>query len=498
MRVLVTIANYGRKNDQYLQRILEEYRKLPFQIKLIVLSNVAKDLGSDVKVTVGMPGKNPHSLPFGHKKIFGDGVNDFDLFIYTEDDILITHRNIEAFLRLSPFLAPDELAGFIHYELDDQGEVYYDPPHGHFHWDPSSVCTRGEYVFAQHTNEHSACFALTQPQLRSAIASGGFLVPPHEGRYNLATSASTDPYTQCGFRKMVCISHLDDISVRHLPANKWKEHPYRHWSVFQRQVKELLLLQENGRPRELLFPVETRLRYGIWSKDYYEPRRDDILALIPSSTRSVLSVGCSWGETEVALLHRGLRVVGVPLDPVIGACAEERGIEIVCGSFSDVRSRLSNQRFDCLLLSNVVHLVPDPAGILGMFSDLLTPRGTVLASVPNCAEFGAAVRRVLRHPTYRVVGRYQRAGMHASSPSAIRKWFAQAGLAVDRLVQFVPPENQGRRCLSLGVFDRWLATDLIAIGTSTRDFREKYSEQSSVGQKTTIAEAQQPERFFKW
>ena len=61
---------------------------------------------------------------------------------------------------------------------------------------------------------------LTQNQLRRAINSGGFLVGPHQWKYHLPETAATDPYTQCGFTKVIPISHFDDFTVHHLP-NKY-------------------------------------------------------------------------------------------------------------------------------------------------------------------------------------------------------------------------------------------------------------------------------------
>src|SRR6266566_3832956 len=114
MKVLVTIASYGTTNDQYVSRVIEEYRTMRYAVDFVVLSNIPKNLGPDIQVVVGLPSKNPYSLPFGHKKILAGRVSDYDLFIYSEDDILITQRNIEAFLRATEVLPENEIAGFLH------------------------------------------------------------------------------------------------------------------------------------------------------------------------------------------------------------------------------------------------------------------------------------------------------------------------------------------------------------------------------------------------
>jgi hypothetical protein len=84
------IPNHGTKNDGYLARVLAEFRSMPYQTDFVLLSNLQKSHGNDVEVLTGTPTKNPHSLPFGHRKVFGERRDAYDLFVYTEDDILIT------------------------------------------------------------------------------------------------------------------------------------------------------------------------------------------------------------------------------------------------------------------------------------------------------------------------------------------------------------------------------------------------------------------------
>ena len=140
MKILVAIANFGIKNIKYLERLLIEYRSInKYQIEIVVLSNIEKDLGPDVEVLVGLPAKNPWSLPFGHKKLFADRMENYDLFIYSEDDTLITERSIDAFIEVTRILPKEFIAGFIRYEISESGNRYYSTIHAHYHWDPNSI-----------------------------------------------------------------------------------------------------------------------------------------------------------------------------------------------------------------------------------------------------------------------------------------------------------------------------------------------------------------------
>lgn len=459
--MLVAIANYGTKNDGHLFRVLDEFRRMPHQVDLVVTSNIAKNLGADVEVVPGLPTEDPWSLPFAHKRIFADRLEAYDLFVYTEDDVLITQRNVDAFLRVTEALGESELAGFLRSETDPSGKVCFPDVHFHFHWDAGSVVRQAEHIFAHFTNLHSGCYAMTKPQLRKAIASGGFLVPPHESAYDQIVTAATDPYTQCGFRKLICISQIDEFIVAHL-SNRYVKEPLRggNFSLsaddFYPQVRALLALSTNGKPKSTLFPIETNVLHRRWSKSYYEPCQEEAIALIPKTTKTVLSIGCGWGVTEKRLQERGMKVKALAIDPAIAASAASRGIEVVYGDGQMPPSQLAHQRFDCLLFSNVLHLVPDPVKFLLSFVPLC-PDGWVVTSVPNVSRLRRLIRRV-RFRNHQVnPENYAAHGMHITTRQVVWRWLRQAGLTPVKTAYEVPHNQSSAHRRSLGLAKAMLA-----------------------------------------
>lgn len=460
LRILVAIANFGTGNRVYLEQLLNEYRRMPFDVRIVVLSNIQKDLGSDIEVVVGLPSKNPRSLPFAHRQLFADRIDRHDLFIYTEDDTLMTAQNISAFLDANKTLENDEIAGFIRHEVGEDGRTFISTVHSQFHWDVKSVCYRGGRAYARFTNEHSACFILTRQQLRRAIDMGGFVVAPHEGRYAMLETAATDPYTQCGFVKLICISDPDDFIVKHLP-NKYVGNMGLEVSEFHRQLERLREIGSKGLSAPELLAAETKLPGTLWSKSYYEPCRRELLALIPSDVRTVLSVGCGWGETERVLVEGGVRVVGLTLDPVIAASAELRGVETICKGFSEARAALEGRSFDCLLLSNVLHLVPDPVGVLAPFAELLSKDGVVVAAVPNHMRLPTLWRRIRGFRGYQHIGHFDRSGLQKTTAGRMRTWFKRSGLVVERIEWLVPQRFEHHRRWTLGLINPLLASALV-------------------------------------
>jgi 2-polyprenyl-3-methyl-5-hydroxy-6-metoxy-1,4-benzoquinol methylase len=440
MKLLVVIASYGDKNDAYLARVLSEYRSMPYATDIVVLSNIHKELGPNVEVKVGLPTKDPWSLPFGHRQIFADRQDAYDLFLYSEDDMLVTQRNIEAFLKVTHLLSPQELAGFFQWEAYPDGRLYFPAVHWSFHWRPETLKVLGGYTFAHFTNEHSACYVLTRNQLKQAIASGGFLVSPHEGKYDLLVTAGTDVYTQCGFTKMLCTSHFEDFLVPHLPNRYIGSVLGLDESEFRKQLDALDHMSKNGIPRTHLLEPETKVFHRQWSKGYYESCREDLLALFPPNVGSVLSIGCGWGATEAALVKRGVRVVGLPLDSVIAACAKSRGVEIVYGDIDSAFAQLAGHQFDVVMLSGILHLLQHPDKILVQARSLLSPSGALIANVTNLMCLPLLWRR-LRHPSrYRGFYDYQRSGLRVVSRRCAIRWFSDSGLQVENISEVVPRE----------------------------------------------------------
>jgi 2-polyprenyl-3-methyl-5-hydroxy-6-metoxy-1,4-benzoquinol methylase len=466
VKILVAIASYGTNNDAYLQRLLQEYATMPYEIDVVVVSNVRKALGPNVEVVVGLPSSNPWSLPFAHKSIFVERANDYDLFIYSEDDTLITQANIEAFLWATSVLHPDEIAGFLRSEQGPDGTLYYCTIHSHYHWDVRSVCSRQGDTFAHFTNEHGACYVLTREQLKTAIASGGFSVPPHEGKYDLLVTAATDPYTQCGFKKLVCVSRLAQFTCKHL-TNKYIGRTGIRADLVDLQVKALLEIDDSRVPEATAIRVETRLPGTRWMKSYYEPCQDVLVSMLPSSAHKVLSIGCGWGSTEEALVKRNIEVAAVPLDSVIGRLATARGVRLVPYAIEAAPSRLAGESFDAILISNLIHLVDSPVELLRSYRALLNPGGVVIASFPNLKHASVLWRRLRQAPEVRGLADYGRSGVHVTSLSLVTEWLRSAGFHVERTGQDISGRWAHYHRTTLGLLSSFWAYDYSVAARAT-------------------------------
>lgn len=431
-RVLVAIASYGSRNAALLKQIIGNYRSMSMDVQVVVLSEAPKELGDDVRVAVGLPSPNPWSLPFAHKSLFAAELENFDLFVYSEDDIGVSEENIRAFMRITPHLADDEIAGYLRYEVDDGGSKFFPDMFGSFHWNASSVRQRGPYTVAEFTNEHAAFFILTQSQLRRAIESGGFVREPYQGRYDMLCTAATDPYTSCGFRKVICISEIAPFLVHHL-SNRYAGHVGLPLSLFTLQAEALLGIRDKTHPASTLCRTEPEVMQASWSKSFYESASQGVLRKVPAHARTLLSIGCGWGATERALVERGVAVTALPLDSVIGAVAARNGIEMIYASLDEGLRNLEGRQFDAILIADLVQLLPEPAAVFNQCARLLRADGSLIVTGHNFNYLPVLLRMLAGTEPYRALRQYSQSGVHRLGPAELRRRLRAAGLKLDTI-----------------------------------------------------------------
>jgi 2-polyprenyl-3-methyl-5-hydroxy-6-metoxy-1,4-benzoquinol methylase len=429
LRLLVGIASFGEKNLEFLKRIIRNYQNLPMDVDVVVFSNQPKDLGSSVKVIVGLPSKDPWSLPFAHKAYFAQNVDRYDLFIYSEDDMEVTEKNIHAFLQATPELKPQEIAGFLRYEMDESGNCSLPEVHGSFHWKPDSVKRRGAYTIAEFTNEHAALYLLTRDQLQQVIASGGFLRKPCKGRYDMLCTAATDPYTNCGFRKVICISVLGDFLIHHL-SNRYTGHLGVSMSALKNQVGTLMEIANHQHPANTLSGANPIPSDTGWLKLYYEKPSEDMLRLVPAGVKTVLSVGCGCGATEARLKQRGMEVTAIPLDSVIGAEAARQGIKVVHTTLDECIKRLEGQQFDCVLIRDLLHLQKNPGQLLEIGSRFVAKGGVLMLAGPNFDRLPWLIRRKFGMDGFDKLRSFESSGLSICVPRTLTRQIKNAGLRI--------------------------------------------------------------------
>jgi len=443
--VLVAIASYGERNLEHLKEVIARYQGMAtLDLEVIVTSEAPKRLPAGVSISVGLPSSNPRSLPFAHKKIFADKIEEYDLFIYSEDDIGVTEAQVHAFLRTQQLLREDEVVGFLRYESNASVTATRWMPdvHNFFRWKPESVVHRGDLMFAEYTNEHAAFYILSRDQLRKAIRSGGFLREPDIGKYSMLETAATDPYTRCGLRKLICISRLEDFLIHHM-SNRYTGQMGMALDEFTHQIDTLRLIDRGDHPATTLCAIETTVPELEWSKSLYEEPHGTLLSAIPPTPGTMLSIGCGRGLTEAQLINCGWQVTALPLDSVIGAAAAKLGISAVYGSLSEAPALLKGRRFDCVLITNLLHLQSDPRALFDMAVGFVREGGAIVIDSPNFSSLRIATKRAFGDVKYKMVRTYSESGITTLSARTLARYALEAGFG-EATVRWYEPSLRRR------------------------------------------------------
>jgi hypothetical protein len=254
--VLICIANYGSEQIPYLKKLLKEYNSFKkYKIKAIILATEHVNLNfSNLETEQLVFDKSlGFWLTHKHRKFIFENKGMFDVFIYSENDVLITERNLDTFLKHSENLKnTNYVPGFLRYEIGDGNKYLIDCHPNHaihsmpyypilrylFFFVPAKVLLKlglhpiikkikmkinGKYYF-QVQNLHQGCYVLTKSQLRKVLDSGNYF----DDKYNYAgvrEGAASNVFAVCGVTKVISKDNLDDSLIFHMPNKYAQSHP---------------------------------------------------------------------------------------------------------------------------------------------------------------------------------------------------------------------------------------------------------------------------------
>lgn len=214
--ILAVLVNYGEEQLQYLEQVVNELKSFTkYNVSIIVNSNIPLDIkGIDLVNIIKLD--NYELLPLSCKQVIWEHKNDYDLFLFGENDHLFKEHHIDKYLEYTSILPKDRIAGLIQYEENPTGR-YYPAYHANYDWDYNSVEEHNGLKFAHFTNIHQATFILTREQLLEIGAKFNFTQFFKPSHYSVKCKVNTDIYQFCGMKKMICISEFEDNLIHHLP-----------------------------------------------------------------------------------------------------------------------------------------------------------------------------------------------------------------------------------------------------------------------------------------
>jgi len=230
--------------------------------------------------------------------------------------------------------------------------------------------------------------------------------------------------------------------------------------LFKKEIETLINISNGHHPATTLIEPESKMLHLAWSKSLYEKPSPELLNTVPQSARSILSVGCGWGMTEAELKKRGAQVTALALDSVIGSLAASAGIEMVNATLRESLSQLSGRRFDCVLISDLLRLLPDPWQTLQACVRLLEPGGHIIIAEVNFHALPIVVKRRLGVRDYPKLASFTESGIYVIGVRALKRRLKHLGLGTTN-VHWLHRTSSGmvprllRRLGPLGA-ERWI------------------------------------------
>ncbi len=158
-----------------------------------------------------------------------------------------------------------------------------------------------------------------------------------------------------------------------------------------------------------------------------------VVRLLPKGA-SVLDLGCWDGLLLAAVRDRGAsRVRGVERDPEAASRARARGLDVASADLDDPAwpDALGGERFDVVILADVVEHVRDPLGTLRRIVErVLAPGGRVVLSVPNVAHASVRLSLLVGDFDRTDRGILDRTHLHFFTRRSLHALLGEAGLAV--------------------------------------------------------------------
>jgi len=216
-KILFVLVNYGDEQINFLKEVVSEIKKFKkYETKIILHSNIETNVEGIDNTIIFDNLPDYQLLPLTCRKTIWENRENFDVFVYGENDHLFKENHIDKHIEYSKILPEDRISGLIQYEQNDDG-LFYPAYHAHYEWEFDNIEKYDNKVFAHFTNLHQATFILTQKQLHKIGYEHDFTKFFGESHYSKKCKVNTDLYQFTSYKKLICISEFKENLIHHLP-----------------------------------------------------------------------------------------------------------------------------------------------------------------------------------------------------------------------------------------------------------------------------------------
>lgn len=284
-RILIGIAHYGMHSFHFLETQLDAYRDVceaGAKVDIFILTNnvytveVIDELNSRLQcrntegggITLTVHIKSPewkHYIKDFHRKIFTENVDNYDLFLFNEDDRLIRPANFIAFLdemnKLRSLVGnkriPQYTIGFVQYEQ----KIDVGPPHPrqifeHVWGDDLLLVDHpnitGRYFQTASWHHHQGMYMATPEQLRAWKKTCDFSSVPvrHRKKWEILHSevviGGIYLWKWCNVTQLLPLDSFQDFLLLHMPNKYYKQQGATSTKIHHTRMKTIKAISMNS------------------------------------------------------------------------------------------------------------------------------------------------------------------------------------------------------------------------------------------------------------
>ncbi len=177
------------------------------------------------------------------------------------------------------------------------------------------------------------------------------------------------------------------------------------------------------------------LQYFKKDDSYYDLVREEILDLIPSSTKRLLDVGCGMGTiSSIAKKKFNIEeVVGIEKYENAANVASTKLDKVFCGDIESLQLDYSNNYFDCILCADVFEHLIYPENVIRKLHSLLSDNGVMITSLPNIRHIVPLLKIIFDRLEYEESGILDKTHLHFYTLHTMKKMFAENGFEIQKI-----------------------------------------------------------------
>lgn len=169
--------------------------------------------------------------------------------------------------------------------------------------------------------------------------------------------------------------------------------------------------------------------------NYFEDGRKEMHRFVPLSATRLLEIGCGNGAFAASLKNsRNVHITAIEAYPPAAEIAQTRLDKVYCSNIESGLESIGSERFDCIILNDVLEHLVDPWDALRRLRKVLKANGSVVASIPNIRYLPVFKEYVfLADWKYREHGVLDKTHLRFFSRKSLFQLFLSSGYQVEKI-----------------------------------------------------------------